>query len=327
MQLRTTFKVPHFEPKITFQNSVFSMGSCFSAMIGKKLLDRKFKVLNNPFGTIYNPVSLFQLIQQSLTNSKPDPSLLLEYQQRYYHYGMHSSISANKEEALWRDIANAQFLTREFVSKAAHLFITFGTAFIYEMKSSGKTVANCHKQPRTIFNKRLLGLDKMEESFYDFHTVLQECNPDVKIIVTVSPVRHIKDGVPENQLSKSLLRVFSHHLQEKYKAVSYFPSYELMMDDLRDYRFYKEDLIHPTPLAEDYIWEVFKDCYLDKTTIESLKTIEGIIGSLQHKPFHPESDAHRQFLFKLLQKMERLSAEFDFSNEIREVKGKLGTDF
>ena len=326
MHLRTTFKVPPFEPKISHQSKMLSIGSCFSTMIGKKLLDRKFEVLNNPFGTIYNPVSLFQLLQQSFLNNQPDSSLLLEYQQRYYHYGMHSSISANTEEELWADITKYQISTREFISKASHLFITFGTAFIYETKATGKPVANCHKQPQSIFNKRLLEVAEMMESFNNFNTVIQEVNPNARVIVTVSPVRHIKDGIPENQLSKSLLRIFSHQLQEDHREVSYFPSYELMMDDLRDYRFYKEDLIHPTPLAEDYIWEVFKDCYLDKPTTEILKTIEGILGSLQHKPFHPESEAHRQFLFKLLQKMERLGTEFDFSNEIKEVKSKLGTN-
>jgi len=327
MQLRTTFKVPPFEPKITHQSSIFSMGSCFSTMIGKKLLDRKFKVLNNPFGTIYNPVSLFQLLEQSLLSSKPDPSLLLEYQQRCYHYGMHSSISAQKEEQLWTEIEKVQLLTREFISRSSHLFITFGTAFIYEMKANGKSIANCHKQPQNIFNKRLLDLAEMMNSFNNFNTLVLKINPKAQIIVTVSPVRHIKEGIPENQLSKSLLRMFSHLLQEEFSKVSYFPSYELMMDDLRDYRFYKEDMIHPTPLAEDYIWNVFKDGYLDKQTAEDLQTIEGIIGSLHHRPFHQESEAHRQFLSNLLQKMERLTPEFDFSKEIKEVSGKLESNF
>src|SRR5690606_23461356 len=150
---------------------------------------------------------------------------------------------------------------------------------------------------------RLLDLDEMTGSFKSFYNTLSALNPTAEIIVTVSPVRHIKDGIPENQLSKSLLRILCHKMAEEWPQVSYFPSYELMMDDLRDYRYYKDDMIHPTAFAENYIWELFKTTYLSKEALEAVRKIDAILNDLQHKPFHPESASHQQFFQKLLHKM------------------------
>src|SRR5690606_36071284 len=144
---------------------------------------------------------------------------------------------------------------------------------------------------------------------------------------SVSPVRHTKDGIPENQLSKSLLRVLCHRLDQRHPNVSYFPSYELMMDDLRDYRFYKEDMVHPTQQAENYIWEFFKKSYMGKATLDTVRNIDGILNSLGHKPFNATGTAYRRFLQNLLQEMERMQGEFDFSKEISDVKRKLELDF
>lgn len=327
MLFRTEFPIQPFEPKINYKSKVFSIGSCFSTMIGEKLLQSKFSTLNNPFGTIYNPVSLFHLLEKALSKSALDPSLLLQFQQIYFHYSVHSSISAYHKQELFEKIEANLSLTEAFLTHASHLFITFGTAHIYELKASGKQVANCHKQPQSLFNKRLLKLVEMKSSFKEFYTLQKKINPEAQIILTVSPVRHIREGIPENQVSKSLLRVLSHQLSEEFEDVSYFPSYEYMMDDLRDYRFYKEDMVHPTTQAEDYIWGFFQECYFDKSTIERVKLIEGILNSLAHKPFHSESQSHQQFLQNLLQKMERMNQDFDFSKEIKEVKNKLEPGF
>jgi hypothetical protein len=247
----------------------------------------------------------------------------LEQQGRFFHYRVHSSISANKKIQLWDRIEASQSLTQKYLTQASHIFITFGTAHIYELKSGGKQVANCHKQPQSLFIKKLMSLDEMKAHFEKFHALQKEKNPEAEIILTVSPVRHSKDGIPENQVSKSLLRVLAHQLTEEYENVSYFPSYELMMDDLRDYRFYKEDMVHPTPQAENYIWDFFQECFFDKSTVGNVKIIEGIQNSLSHKPFLPGSTAHQQFLQKLLQQMERMTPDFDFSMEIKEVSGKI----
>src|SRR5690554_766961 len=323
MDFRTTFPIPHFERKITLGSKLLSMGSCFSTMIGDKLEERKFKVLNNPFGTIFNPVSLFQLLQRSLLDQQPDESLLLEHDQRYYHYTAHSDQTSSQKKQLLVNLIKKQSISRQFLAEASHIFITLGTAHVYELASSGQIVANCHKQPQSLFNKRLLSLEEMIISFKSFYGLLQEINPTADIILTVSPVRHIKDGIPDNQLSKSILRVFTHEMTKACSQVSYFPRYELMMDDLRDYRYYKDDMIHPTPFAENYIWELFKQAYFDHETLEKVKKVDGILNDLKHRPFHAESLSHQQFLHKLLQKMERMGPAFDFSKEITAVHDQL----
>ena len=323
MQFRTSFSIPPFEPKITHDSRLFAMGSCFSEMIGEKLAERKFKVLHNPFGTIFNPLSLFLLLEKSLSETPLEEALILEQQERFYHYQTHSKLSATSKEQLMELLLHQQQAAKKVLSEASHIFITFGTAFIYDLQQSEIPVANCHKQPNSLFRKRLLHPDEMLEGFRSFQTLLNQVNPEANIIVTVSPVRHTKDGIPENQLSKSMLRVFCHQLQENFRQVVYFPSYELMMDDLRDYRFYKEDMIHPTSQAENYIWDQFQACFMEAKTLETSKTILEIKNALNHQPFHAKSPAHQRFLQNLLLKMERLVPEIDFSKEISEVKSRL----
>ena len=323
MEFRTHFHIPASSSKITHKSSVFSIGSCFSTMLGEKLHERKFNVLNNPFGTIFNPISIFMLLSRALKGTRLDEDMAFEFQERFFHFSMHSSISAPQQQDLWAKIEAGLLQTRQFLTRSSHIFITFGTAHIYQLKRNGKFVANCHKQPQGLFNKRLLELDEIKASFKEFHTLLEKENPDAEIILTVSPVRHTKDGIPENQLSKSLLRVLCHQLDQLYPNVSYFPSYELMMDDLRDYRFYKEDMVHPTKQAEDYIWVLFKKSYMGKATQDTVRNIDGILNSLGHKPFNATGTAYRRFLQNLLQEMERMQEEFDFSKEISDVKQKL----
>jgi hypothetical protein len=320
MDFRTTFPISCFDRKINISSKLFSMGSCFSTMIGDKLEERKFKVLNNPFGTIFNPVSLFGLLHSSLLHRPLDESLLVAHDQRYYHFNTHSGLSSSRRDRLLVKILEKQAVCRGFLNDASHIFLTFGTAHAYELISHRRIVANCHKQPKSLFKKRLIGLDEMMNSFKSFYNALKAINPTVQIIMTVSPVRHIKEGIPENQLSKSLLRVLCHELVEECPRVSYFPSYELMMDDLRDYRYYKDDMIHPTAFAENYIWELFKNAYFDQETLEISDEIDGILNDLRHKPFHPQGSLHQRFLHKLLQKMERMGPAFDFSKEINVVQ-------
>ena len=323
MDFRTTFPIPSFHRKINISDKLLSMGSCFSTMIGSKLLERKFKVLNNPFGTIFNPVSLFELLHRSLLLQPVEESLIVAHDQRYYHYTTHSDLSSGEKDQLLAMIQDKQLLTQESLLGASHIFLTFGSAYAYALVSDAQVVANCHRQPKNQFNKRLLDLDEMMDSFKGFYNALKVLNPTAEIIVTVSPVRHIKEGIPENQLSKSLLRVFCHKMAEVCPCVSYFPSYELIMDDLRDYRYYKDDLIHPTAFAENYIWELFKTTYLHAEALEVVRKTDAILNDLQHKPFHPGSVSHQQFLHMLVHKMEQMGPAFDFSKEINDVNDQL----
>ncbi|MFC3415440.1 GSCFA domain-containing protein [Algoriphagus hitonicola] len=318
----TSFEIPPADFPISHQSKILSMGSCFAQVIGQKMLESKFDVLINPFGTIFHPSILAKLLDHTLFQDPLEPSGILQREGLFFHYAVHSDLngkSALELEEKWNQQIQK---THEYFKKSSHLILTFGTAWIYDHQDFG-SVANCHKQPQKLFQKNLSSLEGMT---FDLAKVLDNFSrvfPQLNIILTVSPVRHIKDGIPENQLSKSLLRVLCHELEKKFESVSYFPSYEIMMDELRDYRFYKEDRIHPTDEAENYIWERFSSTFFSKETREKVSEIEKIQRELGHRPLNPESDAHRKFLQNLLIKLERMSTEFDFSNEIKKIKTTL----
>lgn len=316
MQWTTSFEIPEGGKKIDFQRAVLSIGSCFSTMIGEKLAERKFPVLNNPFGTIFNPVSMAQLMEDALLEMPINTDMILIRDGLYLHFGMHSDVAAYSVDSLERLIHKKQQHTRQVLENASHLLITFGTSFVYEFGESGQIVANCHKQPSSLFEKRLLHPDEIQKVFSSFFNILREINPYIEVVLTVSPVRHTKDGIPENQLSKSILRLAAHDLSETYDFVTYFPSYEIMIDELRDYRFYKEDMIHPSAQAEEFIWERFKQAWVDPQTFGLIQEFEAIKRDLSHRPFNPDSPAHMKFLDNLQKRLERYSKDFDFSKEM-----------
>ncbi|WP_143960716.1 GSCFA domain-containing protein [Litoribacter populi] len=323
MNFRITFPIPIFPVPVSHSHKVLSVGSCFANMLGKKLSERKYQILSNPFGIIFNPVSLFQLLHHSLLGNQLEPSLLLEASGNYMHYQTHSDLRADSKESLNQLIGEKLQRSAEFLKLSKHLFITLGTSYVYEHLVTGQVVANCHKQPASLFKKRMLELEEMNKAFDGFYSSLKEINPEIQIILTVSPVRHIKDGVSENQVSKSLLRVFTHQLTERYQDVNYFPSFELMMDDLRDYRFYQQDLLHPTAMAEDYIWGKFEETFLREDESKLNHMITSIQKDLLHKPFNPSSEAHQKFLNRLLQKIDQLPKNLDFSAEKQQIHNQL----
>lgn len=323
MQLRTTFDIAPSQNKITHQNKLLAVGSCFAAMIGKRLKERKYDISVNPFGTIFNPVSLFQLMEKAITGEAFNKEDIISHQDKYLHYQYHSDVCANSASELQSLIHEINDSTKQYLNDASHLFITLGTAFAYRHVGSSSLVANCHKQPSSLFNKDVLSLQEMESSFLKFYGELIRVNPKINIIITVSPVRHTKDGIPENQLSKSLLVVFANQLSEQLQNIRYFPSYELMMDDLRDYRFYKEDMIHPTEQAEKYIWDKFTACFIHAQDQELDAKISSILDSLSHKPFHPASEAHQAFLHKLVEQIKQMPDHLDFSGELKRIEKQL----
>jgi len=323
MNLRTTFNIPSFSTKISHHTKMVAIGSCFATMLGKRLLDRKYDLLVNPFGTIFNPLSLFSLLENSMNESEPSSAEIVFYQDKYIHYKYHSSISAHTEENLISQLREIHQSTGSYLKKASHLFITLGTAYAYEHNELQQLVANCHKQPSALFTKRLLDVNEMEASFEKLYQKLLQFNPQLNIIITVSPVRHTKDGIPENQLSKSMLRVLVNHVVQRFENVHYYPSYEMMMDDLRDYRFYREDLIHPTEQAENYIYEKFEEAYIGEEDKIIDKKIIDINRSLQHKPFNPKTAAHQKFLNKLVDKIEDLPPFLDFNQELSTIKNQM----
>ncbi len=322
MKWSIDFPIPSYSSPISHQNKILSLGSCFAETIGLKMKSAKFDCLVNPFGTIFNPLSLKLLLETTESARDFEENLICERDGIYFHYHAHSDLFGTSPAELLLKLREKRNLISQQLKTASHLILTFGTAWVYTLPEYG-IVANCHKKPNNLFHKRLLSLDEMESSlsalFEDFSQKFQ----DLKIILTLSPVRHLKDGVTENQLSKSLLRVLCSNLERRWPSVSYFPAYEIMMDELRDYRFYKSDLIHPTTEAEDYIWSRWQASHFTKETQAKVIEIQQIKTDLAHRPIHPESPAHRKFLSNLLQKLERLNAEFDFSKEIDQIKSPL----
>lgn len=312
----TAFDIPEGESKINHRASIFSIGSCFSTMIGEKLAERKFPILNNPFGTLFNPLSIAQVMEDAVLEMPINTDMVLVRDGLYLHFGMHSDVVAYSQDSLERLIHKKQQQTKQVLENASHILITFGSAWVYEYGSAGQIVANCHKQPAGLFEKRLLHPDEIQKAFSGFFNILDQINPDARVLITVSPVRHTKDGIPEDRLSKSILRLAAHDLTETYDFVQYFPAYEIMMDDLRDYRFYKEDMIHPSAQAEEYIWERFKTAWVDPKTFPLIEEFESIKRDLAHRPFNPDSPAHIKFLDNLQKKLERYSRDFDFSKEM-----------
>lgn len=299
------------------------MGSCFAESMGKKMQDSKFDIVINPFGTIFNPIALQRLLKMALESSSFPENLYLEREEMHFHYLAHSQVMGYSLEQLRGKLNGELNLTKDYLENGNLLILTFGTSWIYELAESGEQVANCHKQPGNNFNKRLLTLEEMTDALAATISELSEINPHIKIILTVSPVRHTKDGIPENQLSKSLLRVLCGNLEEQFEQVNYFPSYEIMVDELRDYRFYKPDLIHPSEQAEEYIWDKWKASLFDKNTQNLYDQIKRVKLDLAHRPLNPKSEAHQKFLRNLKGKLERLNDQFDFSSELEKVTTEL----
>ncbi len=322
MRLSIDFPIHESPFPISHRSKILSMGSCFAQTIGQKMKNAKFDVLVNPFGTLFHPLNLADLLDHALFQDPLDQEGMLERDGLFLHYSTHSDIAGKSPEELTEIYSQKLRLTRSYLEQGTHLILTLGTAWIYVHETFGR-VANCHKQPQKMFEKRLLSLEEMEMGLWSVLDNFSRAFPNLKIILTLSPVRHIKDGVAENQLSKSLLRVLCANLEQRISSVSYFPAYEIIMDELRDYRFYKSDLIHPSEEAEDYIWQKWQQAIFPVSTREKVSEIQKVLAELTHRQFNPDTEAHRKFLQNLLVKVERLNKEFDFSRELAEVESRI----
>lgn len=320
MNFRTTFNIPLTDYPIQYSSSIVSLGSCFADLMGQRLANAKFDILVNPFGTIFNPISLSGLLQADALFFEP---YFIQHQSVWYNYQAHSQCAAISRAALAEDLQSRANLLQNYLQKSNYLIITLGTAWVYELVAQGQTVANCHKQAAKSFQKRLLHVEEIEAAFEQCYFFLQKLNPSLNIILTVSPVRHIKDTLPLNAVSKSVLRLACHYIAEKHENISYFPAYELLTDDLRDYRFYAPDMIHPSDVAENYIWEHFKQTYCRPETLTLIQQWHEIQRDLAHRPFLPESAAHQTFLRRLLQKLQTISSHLPVSQEIEQVQSQL----
>jgi hypothetical protein len=262
-------------------------------------------------------------VQHALHNNPVSEHSFLTNQELTANYDFHSSFSSPNKSEVEKKIKETIATSHEFLKSVAWIFITYGSAWVYERNDTGEIVSNCHKLPSTLFTKSLLSQKKVLESFGTFYRDLKSFNPSCKIILTVSPVRHIKDTLQLNSVSKSILRLACQTISEVHPDVFYFPSYEIMLDDLRDYRFYKSDMIHPSAEAEEYIWEKFANCFFDEKTTRFIKLWKPIHTALQHKPFHSGTKAHKSFLTKTLEHLKELSKIVNVDKEINALESEL----
>ena len=314
MQFRT--KIPFKKQQhnqIDYNANILMLGSCFTENIGTKLNYFKFQNTVNPFGILFHPRAIENLVLNAINEKEYTEENIFFHNEQWHCFETHSKLSNPSKRVLLQNLDDANKLTLQQIHKSTHIIITLGTAWIYRYIETDSIVANCHKIPKKKFLKELLTVDEIAESLKAMVALIQSINKNASLIFTISPVRHLKDGFIENQQSKSHLITAVHNVIEERNAF-YFPSYEIMMDELRDYRFYNEDMIHPNPTAIQYIWKKFRETWISDDTIQVMEEIDSIQKGLAHKPFNPESEQHHQFLTSLQQKMETLQEAFPSIN-------------
>ncbi|SES97734.1 GSCFA domain-containing protein [Hymenobacter actinosclerus] len=302
---------------------VLTLGSCFSDSIGVRLTEFKVATLVNPFGTVFNPLSACKLLRAAAGEDMDWQQHLVEARGRWQSYDLHAEIGADSPVELLQHI---QQLTREvgvFLATADVVVLTLGSAYAYRLRETGELVSNCHKIPADQFDKELLTADEIIAAVAETHAYLRRINPKLRFVLTVSPVRHLKDTLVLNSASKAMLRVACHYLSELLPDVTYFPAYELLMDDLRDYRFYASDMLHLSETGENYVWEKFTRTYFDAAFGRFKKEWEGIRQNLGHKPLHPAAPEHRAFLESTLERLRKLGGTADVRMELLHVEREL----
>ncbi|MDF7813526.1 GSCFA domain-containing protein [Hymenobacter sp. YC55] len=302
---------------------VLTIGSCFSDTIGSRLAETKVHTLVNPFGTLFNPVTACKLLRAAAGEEMDWQQHLVEARGRWQSYDFHANVGADSPVELLQTIQQTSRDTGVFLVTADVVVLTLGTAWAYRLKETDELVSNCHKVPAEKFNKELLTPDEIINAVAETHAYLRLRNPKLRFVLTVSPVRHLKDTLPLNAVSKSVLRVACHYLSELLPDVSYFPAYELLLDDLRDYRFYAADMLHPSVVAEDYIWERFARTYFDVEFGRFRKEWESVRQAIHHRPLYSGAPEHRQFLVNTLERLEKLSRQADMRMEILEIRKQI----
>ena len=323
MQFRTELPPSPSDLQIDYQSKLLSFGSCFADRMGERLASAKFNIQVNPLGIAYNPLSLCQLLQIALGEKQLPKAHYSKSEEVWQSLAFHSHFNQKDWGTFEEGVRKALQQTKLRLQEASHLILTFGTATVYRRTDNQEVVNNCHRFPASFFTKELLSVETIESEITETLSLLQTINPQLKVLLTVSPIRHIRDTLPLNSVSKSTLRLACHQLTQSHPNISYFPAFEIMMDDLRDYRYYKEDLLHPTSFAEAYIWGKFVETHLSPAAQETLEIWSQIQKGLSHTPRNPHNEAHRKFLRKLLNKLELISEKIDCEEELREVRGFL----
>lgn len=319
MEFRIPLRPGRLPAFIGFDDGVLLSGSCFTEHMADRMRRHKFRVLENPHGVLFNPVSIASSLVRAIDGEPYSTFDLFRANGLWNNWDFHGRFSDPDPDAALESMNASVARANAFLRDAGWLFLTLGSAWVY-LLSDGRIVANCHKAPDSLFTRRLLTPEEVNAALDNLLHRLFQVNPDMRVILTVSPVRHMRDGYVENNRSKAVLLQAVHHLAGKFEGIHYFPAYELVVDDLRDYRFYAEDMVHPNHQATTYVWERFAESAFSGQTREAMKEIAALSAAMAHRPLHPDSSLHAEFMRSCLERTGALSARFpglDFSEEFR----------
>ncbi len=326
MDFHIEFSPKHLPQKINHRHKLLLMGSCFTENIGDKLTAHKFSVVQNPNGILFNPVSVKEAVENYIGNKVITENDLFYLNEEHHSWQHHSRFSGTTKEDAVQKINTSTNTAHHYLKETDLVIITLGSAWVYELTAkaanakTGNVAANNHKAPADWFNRRLLSNAEVIDLLHATIAQLQQFNPTIKIIFTISPVRHLREGFVENNRSKAVLINAVHAAAEHFENVFYFPAYELVIDDLRDYRFYAEDMVHPNYAATNYVWEKFVTTCIDEPSQELMKQINEINAAINHKPFNETSVAHKAFKKKYLEKIVDMQRKHPYLNLADETK-------
>ncbi len=326
--LTTEVHLPKPDFEINHHSPILMIGSCFSDNIGALLETNKFNVLKNPFGVLYNPASIAQLLTLSLKNNTIEKYDLVFHNNQWHSLLFHGSFSATDPQLVLNEANKAIHTAHSFLKRAKFLIVTFGTSWVYAYKNSQQVVSNCHKIPDKEFDRYKLRVEAICNEWEKLLEQLHHFNPTLKIIFTISPIRHLKDGAYENQISKSTLFVAIDELMKisKYHQLNYFPAYEIVMDELRDYRFYASDLIHLSELTVHYIFNRFQRCFFSEETLNCMKEIKKVVQAKEHRIMTRNISEIKQFgedQLKAISQLQLKYPEIDFNPDIAHFKNLI----
>jgi len=320
MQFRTEIESVNTGSKIEHNHTIVTIGSCFAENIGEFFKRYRFNILDNPFGVLYNPASIFnslQLIENRKILTKKD---LFNYDELWHSWYHHSSFSHPDPEHCLAAINENLIKAKKYLEECRFIIISLGTSYVFEHIDSGIIVSNCHKIPAKHFRRIRLNVKQTEDYIHKTVSMIKNINPSVQFLFSVSPIRHIKDGLVENQLSKASLIVAVHNVIQDSDNLYYFPGYEIMTDDLRDYRFYEKNLTHPSQLAVEYIWEKFMNAWLSQECRTAIEELGALNRARAHRILFPDSVKARNFKTQQLDKITQLKQKYpyiDFSDDIK----------
>lgn len=325
MNFHAEFFPASLPSRIRHRDKILLAGSCFTEQIGNKLAQHKFSVLENPNGILFNPVSIAHALISYAEEKVYDEDELFYYNESWGSWRHHTKFSNWEKAVALKTINDSQCKASEFIKEAKWILLTLGSAFVYEDIHADQgikfknIVANCHKVPATAFNRRLLEVREIEEVLSGMIKAVKKISPGVNFIFTISPVRHLREGFIENNRSKAALIQCVHSLVNDVD-IFYFPAYELIIDDLRDYRFFAEDMVHPNYAATNYVWEKFIQTCIDEQTQLLMKEIYTIVAAKNHKPFNPTSEQHKRFLQLNIEKLQKIKEQFPYIDLTEELE-------